>query len=322
MRTQWLGGSRVQVTALGFGGAGIGNLFRAVDDETAGRAIDAAWQAGIRFFDTSPHYGLGLSERRLGAALTSHPRDDFTIATKVGRLLVPTPETAHRIDDAAGFDVPADHTRRWDFSADGVRRSLESSLTRLRLDRVDVVLIHDPDEHWRQAVEEAYPALHDLRDQGVVGAVGVGMNQWQMLERFVTETDIDTVLLAGRYTLLDQSAAPSLLPRCLDRGVSVLAAGVFNSGVLATEEPGRTYDYRPIPDALYARATRIAQVCRSHRVPLPQAAMAFTARHPAVASLVVGAQSADHVTRNVELAGAPVPDALWYDLAAEGLVQL
>ncbi|MGS2619363.1 aldo/keto reductase [Micromonospora sp. LZ34] len=322
LRTERLGRSRVRVTALGFGGAGIGNLLRAVDDETACRAVDAAWQAGIRFFDTSPHYGLGLSERRLGAALSARPRDEFAVATKVGRLLVPTPETAYRTDEAAGFDVPADHTRRWDFSADGVHRSLESSLARLRLDRVDVVLIHDPDEHWRQAVEEAYPALHDLRSQGVVGAIGVGMNQWQMLERFVTETDIDAVLLAGRYTLLDQSAAQSLLPRCLDRGVSVLAAGVFNSGVLATEEPGRTYDYRPIPDALYVRAIRIAEVCNSYGVPLPQAAMRFTAGHPAVASLVVGAQTAEHVTLNVELAGAPVPDALWRDLAAEGLVQL
>ncbi|WP_410813799.1 aldo/keto reductase [Micromonospora sp. 067-2] len=320
MRTERLGRSSVQVTALGFGAAGIGNLYRAMDDDTADRAVDAAWQAGIRFFDTAPHYGLGLSERRLGAALAKRPRDEFTVSTKVGRLLAPAPETAH-LSDEAGFHVPADHTRRWDFSADGVRRSLESSLERLRLDRVDVVLIHDPDEHWRSAVDEAYPALHELRDQGVVGAIGVGMNQWQMLERFVTETDVDTVLLAGRYTLLDQSAAPSLLPRCRDRGVSVLAAGVFNSGVLATDDPGRMYDYRQIPEAVHGRATRIAEVCRSHGVALPQAALAFTARHPAVASLVVGAQTAAQITRNVELAGVPVPDALWADLAAEGLVR-
>ncbi|MCO1594459.1 aldo/keto reductase [Micromonospora sp. RHAY321] len=320
MRTQRLGRSPVEVTALGFGAAGIGNLYQSVDDDTARRAIDAAWQAGIRYFDTAPHYGLGLSERRLGAALADRPRDEFTVSTKVGRLLVPAPGTAH-LTDEAGFDVPADHTRRWDFSADGVRRSLESSLDRLGLDRVDVVLLHDPDEHWRPAVEEAYPALHELRDEGVVGAIGVGMNQWRMLERFVTETDVDTVLLAGRYTLLDQSAAPSLLPRCRERGVSVLAAGVFNSGVLATDDPGRMYDYRPIPEALYGRATRIAEVCRSHGVTLPQAALAFPARHPAVASLVVGAQTAAQVTRNVDLAAARVPDALWPDLAGAGLVQ-
>ncbi|PWR08757.1 aldo/keto reductase [Micromonospora acroterricola] len=319
MRTQRLGRSPVRVTELGFGAAAIGNLYQAVDDETARRAVDAAWQAGIRYFDTAPHYGLGLSERRLGAALAERPRDDFTVSTKVGRLLIPTPETAHRTDKA-GFDVPADHTRRWDFSADGVRRSLESSLDRLGLDRVDLVLIHDPDEHWRPAVEEAYPALHELRDQGVVGAIGVGMNQWQMLERFVTETDVDTVLVAGRYTLLDQSAAHTLLPRCRERGVSVLAAGVFNGGTLATDDPGRLYDYRPIPDAVRDRASRLAEVCRSHGVTLPQAALAFTARHPAVASLVVGAQTAAQVTRNVDLAGAPVPNALWRDLAAAGLV--
>jgi D-threo-aldose 1-dehydrogenase len=314
MRTARLGRSPVRVTALGFGGAGIGNLADAVNDDTAHHAVDAAWQAGIRFFDTAPHYGLGLSERRLGAALAGRPRDEFVVSTKVGRLLVPAPGTAHLTDEAAGFQVPASHTRRWDFSADGVRRSLESSLARLRMDR-------NPDEHWRPAVEEAYPALHELRAQGVVGAIGVGMNQWQMLERFVTETDLDTVMLAGRYTLLDQSAAGSLLPRCQERGVSVLAAGVFNGGVLATEDPGRTYDYAPIPEALYRRALRIAEVCGSHGVALPQAALAFTAAHPAVVSLVVGAQSAGQITRNADLAGVAVPDELWHDLAAEGLIQ-
>jgi len=321
VRTARLGRSQVRVTGLGFGGAGIGNLYQAVDDETARRAVDAAWEAGIRYFDTAPHYGLGLSERRLGAALAGRPRGDYTISTKVGRLLVPTPETAHLRDDEAGFDVPADHARRWDFSADGVRRSLESSLERLGVDRVDVVLIHDPDDHWRQAVDEAYPALHELRDQGVVGAIGVGMNQWQMLERFVVETDVDAVMLAGRYTLLDQSAGESLLPRCRERGVSVLAAGVFNSGVLATDEPGGMYDYRPISTALYDRALRLAEVCRAHGVRLPQAAMAFVARHPAVASVVVGAQRVEQVSRNAALAAAPVPDGLWDDLVAAGLIR-
>ncbi|PTA45156.1 aldo/keto reductase [Micromonospora sp. RP3T] len=321
METNQLGRSTVGVTTVGFGAAGIGNLYRTVADDVARDAVDAAWRAGIRYFDTAPHYGLGLSERRLGAVLAGRPRDEFTVSTKVGRVLVPSPDTAHLRDEAGGFDVPADHVRRWDFSADGVRRSLESSLARLRLDRVDVVLIHDPDDHWRQAVEEAYPALHELRAQGVVGAIGVGMNQWQMLERFVTETDVDTVMLAGRYTLLDQSAARTLLPRCRERGVGVLAAGVFNSGVLATETPGRNYDYGPIPDDLYARALRITEVCRTHGVTLPQAAMAFVARHPAVATLVLGAKTEAQVERNVALAAAPVPDALWTDLVAEGLIE-
>ncbi|WDZ82707.1 aldo/keto reductase [Micromonospora cathayae] len=316
-----LGRSRVRVSRLGFGAASIGNLYRAVDDDTAYQAVDAAWAAGVRYYDTAPHYGLGLSERRLGGALAGRPRDAFTVSTKVGRLLVPSPGTAHLRDDAGGFDVPADRVRRWDFSADGVRRSLESSLERLGLDRVDVVLLHDPDDHWREAVEQAYPALHALRDQGVVGAIGVGMNQWQMLERFVTETDVDTVMLAGRYTLLDQSAGERLLPRCRERGVSVLAAGVFNSGVLATERPGRLYDYRPASPEVHDRATRIAEVCRRHGVTLPQAAVAFVAREPAVASVVVGMRDAAQVTRNAALLAAPVPDALWDDLLTEGLTR-
>ncbi|WP_431883909.1 aldo/keto reductase [Micromonospora gifhornensis] len=315
-----LGNSTVTVSPLGFGAAGIGNLYRTVDEQTAPAALDAAWEAGIRYFDTAPHYGLGLSERRLGAALADRPRAEYTVSTKVGRLLVPSPQTAHLRDEEGGFDVPADHVREWDFSADGVRRSLESSLDRLGLDRIDVVLLHDPDDHWQQAVEQAYPALHDLRAQGVVGAIGVGMNQWQMLHRFVVETDIDTVMLAGRYTLLDQSAQEHLLPACQERGVSVLAAGVFNSGVLATEEPGRMYDYRPVPQPVYDRAVRIAATCRRHGVSLPQAAMAFVARHPAVATVVVGVKSVEQVMRNAELLAEPVPDALWDDLAAEGLL--
>ncbi|MCZ7438248.1 aldo/keto reductase [Micromonospora sp. WMMC241] len=321
METNRLGRSTVRVTSVGFGAAGIGNLYRAVADDEARGAVDAAWNDGIRYFDTAPHYGLGLSERRLGAALAGRPRAEFTVSTKVGRILVPSPDTADRRDDAGGFDVPADHVRRWDFSVDGVRRSLESSLTRLGLDRVDVVLIHDPDEHWRQAVDQAYPALHELRAQGVVGAIGVGMNQWQMLERFVVDTDVDTVMLAGRYTLLDQSAGRTLLPRCRDRGVGVLAAGVFNSGVLATDPPGRTYDYGPIPQPLHDRARRIAEVCRAHGVTLPQAAMAFVARHPAVATVVLGAKSPAQVRRNTACAAAPVPDSLWTDLATQGLVE-
>ncbi|QLQ36535.1 aldo/keto reductase [Micromonospora robiginosa] len=321
MQTNRLGRSTVRVTAVGFGAAGIGNLYRGVTDDDARGAVDAAWGAGIRYFDTAPHYGLGLSERRLGAALAGRPRAEFSVSTKVGRILVPSPDTADRRDDAAGFDVPADHVRRWDFSADGVRRSLESSLDRLGLDRVDVALIHDPDDHWRQAVEQAYPALHELRAQGVVGAIGVGMNQWQMLERFVSDTDVDTVMLAGRYTLLDQSAARTLLPRCRERGVGVLAAGVFNSGVLATETPGRTYDYGPIPQPLYDRALRIAEVCRAHGVTLPQAAIAFVARHPAVATVVLGAKSPAQVRRNAACTGTPVPASLWTDLVAQGLVE-
>ena len=309
------------VTALGFGAAQLGNLYQAIDEETAAAAVDGAWAAGIRYFDTAPHYGLGLSERRLGSALAGRPRDEFTVSTKVGRLLAPTPHRAHLTDDQ-GFEVPADHRREWDFSADGVRRSLDSSLTRLGLDRVDIVLLHDPDEHWEQAVRQAYPALHELRSQGVVGAIGAGMNQWQMLERFVTETDIDVVMLAGRYTLLEQPAVQTMLPRCLERGVAVLAAGVFNSGLLATDSPpgDANYNYRPAPAALHEKALRIAEVCRRHGVTLPQAAIGFAAAHPAVVSVVLGARSAEQVVRNAALFEAGVPQELWSALQAEGLI--
>ncbi|MER5387882.1 aldo/keto reductase [Saccharopolyspora sp. NPDC002686] len=316
-----LGGSDVEVSPLGFGGAVIGNLYRAVDEETALGAVDAAWDAGIRYFDTAPHYGLGLAERRLGTALAGRPRSELVVSTKVGRLLVPSPRTANT-RDPAGFDVPADRERVWDFSADGVRRSLETSLRRLGLDRVDLVLIHDPDDHWAQAVDEAYPALHELRTQGVVGAIGVGMNQWRMLERFATETDVDAVMLAGRYTLLEQSAAGTMLPTCLRRNVSVLAAGVFNGGVLATDElgPEAMFDYAPASPELRAKVARIADVVHRHGASLPQVAMAFTRAHPAVASVVVGARSAGEVHRNAALFDRPVPSEVWAELVEAGLL--
>lgn len=318
MRTTAVGSSEVLVTALGFGGAGIGNLHHAVEEETALAAVEAAWAEGIRFFDTAPHYGLGLSERRLGAALTGRPRTDYAVSTKVGRLLEPNPAGADKLDDQ-GFQVTADTVRRFDYSADGVRRSVEASLARLGLDHVDIVLLHDPDDHWHQAVSEAYPALRAWRDQGVVGAIGVGMNQWQMPTRFVEETDIDVVMLAGRYTLLDNSGS-KLLSLCASRGVSVLGAGVFNSGVLATDTPGTVYNYAPIPECLFNKAAAIAQVCTAHQVRLPQAAMAYVARHPAVVSVVVGVQDAAQTQANTELFAQSVPEALWDDLDARGLV--
>ncbi|WP_406312277.1 aldo/keto reductase [Streptosporangium sp. NBC_01639] len=308
------------LSTYGFGSAPIGNLFTAVGDDEAKATVDAAYDAGFRYFDTAPHYGLGLSERRLGAALAGRPRDSYTLSTKVGRLLVPAADGGPAGRDDQGFDVPADLRRVWDFSRDGVRRSLEESLLRLGLDTVDIVLIHDPDDHWEQAVSEAYPALAELRDQGVVKAVGVGMNQAEMLTRFVRETGVDMVMLAGRHTLLDRSGAEELLPLCQERGVSVLAAGVFNSGLLATHEPSGTYDYAPAPEPLLARARRIAAVCERHGVTLPQAALAFPLRHPAVASVVVGVRSAAEVARNAALVARPVPEDLWTELAAEELI--
>lgn len=304
-----LGGSAVFVTELSFGGAAIGNLFTEVADSDARAAVDAAWDGGIRAFDTAPHYGLGLSERRLGDALRHRPRDEYVISTKVGRLLRPASPPYGR--DLEGYAVPADHVREFDYSADGVRRSLEASLGRLGLDRVDIALIHDPDDHGEQAFREAYPALEKLRGEGVVRAIGAGMNRAEMLTRFVTGTDIDVVLVAGRYTLLDQSAGDALLPAALDRGVSVIAGGVFNSGLLAAPVPGATYDYQVAPDELISRARRLESICARYGVPLRAAAARFPLTHRAVVSVLIGARGAAEITDAITLRGAGIPAALW-----------
>lgn len=311
-----LGRSPVLVTEFSFGSASIGNLFTAVTDEDARAAVDAAWDGGIRTFDTAPHYGLGLSERRLGDALRSRPRDDYSISTKVGRLLEPAAANGQRGSDPEGFAVPARHVRRFDFSADGVRRSLEASLERLGLDRVDIALIHDPDDHGEQALREAYPALEKLRAEGAVGAIGAGMNQAAMLTRFVTDTSADVVLVAGRYTLLDQSAADTLLPAAQRRGVSVIVGGVFNSGLLAQPGAGSTYDYQAAPGPLVARARRLEAVCADFGIPLRAAAARFPLAHPAVASVLIGARSAREITDALRLRSRDIPAALWGALAA------
>ena len=318
MRTHPLGRSRTEVTELSFGAAGIGSLFTEVSDQDAAEAVAAAWDGGIRSFDTAPHYGLGLSERRLGAALRDRPRAEYTVSTKVGRLLVPTPGATGRDDQ--GFAVPATHRRVWDFSADGVRRSLEQSLLRLGLDRVDTVLIHDPDDHAEQALTEAYPALERLRAEGVVGAIGVGMNQWQMPVRFIRETDLDVVLLAGRLSLLDGSGLDELLPEAARRGVSVVVGGVFNSGLLADPRPGATYEYTAAPDQLLGRALRLQQVCERHGVPLRAAAARYPLRHPAVAGVLLGLRDAAQVEDALAQYRLDIPAALWAELAeAEGV---
>jgi D-threo-aldose 1-dehydrogenase len=309
-----LGRSQLQVTELSLGGAAIGNLFTAVDEEAARATVDAAWNGGIRSFDTAPHYGLGLSERRLGDALRCRPRDEYVISTKVGRLLQPVPPPHGR--DPQGFAVPAAQVRAFDFSADGVRRSLEASLGRLGLDRIDIALIHDPDDHGELALREAYPALERLRAEGVVRAIGVGMNQAGLLTRFVTDTDIDVVLIAGRLTLLDQSAADSLLPLALERDVAVLAGGVFNSGLLAAPAAGARFDYQPAPAELVRRAREIEALCGQFGVPLRAAAARFPLRHPAVASVLIGARSAAEIRDAITLRALDIPAALWDALAA------
>jgi D-threo-aldose 1-dehydrogenase len=314
-----LGRSPVYVTELSLGGAAIGNLFTEVSDDDARAAIDAAWDGGIRAFDTAPHYGLGLSERRLGEGLRHRPRDEYVISTKVGRLLEPAGSASTAAAplgrDAEGFAVPARYVRRFDFSADGVLRSLEASLERLGVDRIDIALIHDPDDHGEQALREAYPALERLRAEGTIRAIGAGMNQTAMLTRFVTETDVDAVLVAGRYTLLDRSAERDLLPAATRRGVSVIAGGVFNSGLLADPVAGATYDYREAPPELIDRARLLAQACEQSGVPLRAVAARFPLTHPAVTSVLIGARNAAEISDAIRLRALDISPSLWDALA-------
>jgi D-threo-aldose 1-dehydrogenase len=313
-----LGRGGLRVSALALGTAPLGNLYAPVAEEDAAATVGSALEAGLTYVDTAPHYGLGLAERRLGRLLAGVPRDRFVVSTKVGRLVRPLApgETA----DPEGFADSPPARRVWDLSGDGVRRSLEESLERLGLDRVDILLLHDPDDHEREAYEQAVPALIELRDQGVVTAIGAGMNQAEMLTRFVRDLDIDVVLVAGRYSLLDQRALAELLPTCAARGTAVVVGGVFNSGLLADPRPGATFDYAPAPPELVDRAARLAEVCARHGTPLRAAALAFPFGHPAVTSVLVGARSAAEVQDAVACFEWPVPGELWADLVATGLL--
>jgi D-threo-aldose 1-dehydrogenase len=300
---------------LVFGGGPIAGLYAPVSDQQAATTLAAAWDAGIRAYDTAPHYGAGRSERLIGDFLAGRPRQEFGVCTKVGRLLVPTDEDVDGAEGFYGVEGPP-LTRVRDYSRDGVLRSLEESLRRLRLDRVDIALIHDPDDFMTEALDEAYPALADLRDQGVVTAIGAGMNSPAPLAWLVERCDLDCVLVAGRYTLLDSSAADSLFPRCLQRGVAVLAGGVFNSGILADPGDDAHYDYAPAPPDLLSRARRARDICAAHGVPLPAAALQYTLRHPAVTAAVVGARTPGEIRADAGYLSTDIPDALWPDLAA------
>lgn len=310
-----LGRTEVEVTRLGFGLAPIGGLFTAVGDEVARATVEAAWNLGLRYFDAAPLYGGGLSERRAGAVLSGKPREEFTLSTKVGRLLVPG-----GVAEQAFWAEPSQLTPVFDFSYDGVLRSHAESLQRLGLDRVDIAHIHDPDHHFDEAVSGAYPALADLRARGDIGAVSAGMNQAEMLVDLARAGDFDCFMLAGRYTLLDQSGSAELLPLCLERGISVLAAGAYNSGLLADPKPGAHYDYAPAERTLIERALAIQAVCERHSVPLRAAAIQFPLGHPAVASVVVGARDPEQITDNMEMFEWEIPGALWADLKKDGLL--
>jgi len=304
---------------LGLGGAQFGNLYRTMPEATVEQTFTTAWESGIRYFDTAPHYGLGLSEYRLGRLLGRYPRDDYVLSTKVGRRLVANPDYAGELDDE-GFAVAADTRRVWDFSRGGIRRSLEESLQRLGLDRVDVAYLHDPEGHWNQALREGLPALAELRDEGMVSAIGAGMNFAGHLTELIRRFDVDLVMCAGRYTLLEQ--AEDLMSVAQERGAGVVVAGVYNSGLLARPRPGPDpkYNYEPAPRALVERVHAIADVCERYGVQLPDAALAFPLRNPAVVSVVVGASGPGQVSQAVDRLNVDIPPSLWTDLAAAGLI--
>lgn len=321
----------VPLTRMGFGGAPLGNLYRKVPDADARAAVRAAWDAGIRCFDTAPQYGLGRSEERLGSVLSGVDRSAFTLSTKIGRLLVDC--APHEVTPEAFVDVPQKRIV-FDYSYDGVMRSHEASLGRLGLDAVDILLVHDVDVISQGSAEASdarvrelfdrggYRALVELRDAEVVGAIGAGVNEWEVCERLLGLGDFDCFLLAGRYTLLEQKALESFLPLCVARDVAIILGGPYNSGILATGAvDGARYNYAPAPPAIMDRVRRIEAVCADHGVRLVEAALQFVLGHPAIRTVIPGAASAQEVEANVAIFSQRLPDALWSDLKASGLVR-
>lgn len=304
--------SGVSISRLGFGAAALGGLYSPVSDAEAEVAVRTVLDSGITYIDTAPHYGKGTSERRLGLYLDGVPRGSYVLSTKIGRLLVPS------VNGRDEYFANADESveRIFDFSAEGVERSLEESLKRLNQDFVEIVFIHDPDDHADQAINEAYPALEKLRTQGLIKSIGVGMNQSAIPTRFVNETDIDVVLIAGRYTLLDQSAELDLLPAARKKNVAVIAGGVFNSGILAKPLPGTTYEYAPASKAILKKAQDIRDLLAEFDVGIAQAAMQFPLQNSAVKGVLVGCRSGEEVRENVRQFDNPVPSEAWEALAA------
>lgn len=297
---------------LGFGAAQLGNLYRETSDADAAAAIEQAWAEGIRAFDTAPHYGLGTSERRLGALLQQFPREEFVVSTKVGRLLVPGPGDGDDMDHE--FAVPNTLQRRWDMSAAGIRRSHAESLDRLGLDRVEVLYLHDPEEGpTEQAFAEALPTLAAIREEGTVDLIGVGSKDPAVLTRAVRTGLVDVVMLSGRYTLLEQPAAQELLPACLEHDVQVVAVSVFNSGILAHAEvpSDARYEYEAAPRALLERARELAALAGRYGVELPDLAIQYPLRHPAITAVVLGMRTAEQVRTNAARARTRIPDELW-----------
>lgn len=324
-------GARLSFTELGFGAAPLGNLYRALTEDEAQATLSAAWRAGIRYFDTAPLYGLGLSETRLNHFLRGRKRSDYVISTKVGRLLAPC-APSQRTGIGKFFDVPA-RREVYDYSYDGIMRSIDFSLERLGLDAIDILYVHDIDLviHKSEAVRDAhvetlmtggYKALARLREQKVVKAIGTGLNEWRTGELLLQRGDFDLFLLAGRYTLLEQEALTSFLPLCERRGVGIVLGGPYNSGILATgANKGAMYEYNPAPRAVRDKVRAIAAVCARHKVKLAQAALRFPLLHPSVVSVIPGAASPREVAQNAGTLGGRLPRALWRDLKAQGLMR-
>jgi D-threo-aldose 1-dehydrogenase len=317
MKKVRLGRSTLEVTRLGLGTAPLGGLFAPVSDADAEATIAQAWSLGVRLFDAAPLYGFGLAEQRLGRFLRTQPRDSFVLSTKVGRLLRADRPSPAEDDHYKGTSSARPH---FDYSYDGVMRSVDESLTRLGLDRVDILLVHDPDDHYDDAVSGAFRALLRLRDDGTVKAIGAGMNQSEMPARFAEAVPVDCFLLAGRYTLLDQDALTTLFPVCLERNIGIILGGIYNSGILADPHGAAKFNYEDADPALVARARELDALCRRHGTELKAAAIQFAQAHPAVTVALQGARSAAEAADNVAMANAPVPPSLWRELRARNLV--
>jgi D-threo-aldose 1-dehydrogenase len=333
MRTRYwnrLGNRGLTFTELGFGAAPVANLYQAISDDAAQATLQAAWDAGVRYFDTAPLYGLGLSETRLNRFLRGKPRGDYVISTKIGRLFkATTPEKRDGL--TKWFDVPS-RNEIFDYTYDGVMRSLEFSLERLGLDHVDILYAHDLDvfSHGSQAVMDAkmaefmaggHRALIDLRDQGVIKAFGAGVNEWESCQWITERGDPDIFLLAGRYTLLEQGALTTFLPLAQQRGIGIVIGGPYNSGILASgAKPGSFYNYSLAPQHILDRVAQIDAICKAHNTRMVDAAFQFPLRHPAVLSIIPGGQSAAEVHANARAATATIPAALWADLKSQGFI--
>jgi D-threo-aldose 1-dehydrogenase len=319
----------LDVTVMGYGAAPIGNIFRPVAEEEAAAMIHAAWNAGVRYFDTAPMYGHGLSEARLGSALRWYPRHEYVVSSKVGRLLTAAPR--QEIDFAPWVDgLP--FKMRFDYSYDGAMRSIEDSLQRLGLEHIDIAFIHDCDVfthgpqhqpgHFREAMDGAWRALDRLRSEGVLKAIGVGVNEWQVCLEALRQRDFDCFLLAGRYTLLEQEALDEFLPLCEQRGAAVVLGGSYNSGILATGAvPGAKYNYGPAPELILERTRRIEAVCARHGVPLKAVALQFVLAHPAIPTNIPGTRTVAQIEENLAVFRTEVPAALWDELKREGLIR-